>query len=635
MPHQTGTPTKRKLVADLHAEKIKRTKLEDELETVKNSVSKMKAKNSELTRQNVRLANKKKNEQGVRGRCKGKDEVGRSQKYKRRKQEIENVQETLQSLCNDKINSISVVIEGEDGKEMKVTVEGGILHRQEYTCTDDDLDEMVFIMDNYNIPVRGYHDLSCQHANLPRSYQVNNRRKDVNQTAGDILDTKGRYEGVWKSLADSLKKELSDPKREHLIQDGKVRIKFSGDGTRVGERKNFVNIAYTIIGEDTCTSYEGNYLLGIAKCPESGDVLKETFEDLFEEFINLDTIEVNGKTIHVEKFLGGDLKFLNQVMGIDSFNSEHCCLWCKSDKKTRHDMTKHWSMSDPEKGARTVEEITQCSKERDKSKKFNCHAPPLFRSIPVVHVVPDTLHLFMRIADQLVGQVISRLQVSDSITRVTKKHLEHLDKFTNISRFQNFIHDIGIRDWHFGVKDSKLSYRSFTGVEHRKIIKHIDLKYLIPNDRKLTQICDLWKNFEWLSSRWGLKLSDSEIDEFESKAKQWVSDWFRAYQAKDATPYMHVMAYHLPEAMRLYGNIGQFCQQGLEKLNDFVTKWYFKSTNFGKNALKQVMLKQHRIQTLQGKCARNPKWKVKCSVCKESGHNKRTCVSIIGVENGV
>ena len=217
MPHQTGTPTKRKLVADLHAEKIKRTKLEEELETVKNNASKMKAKNSELTRQNVRLANKKKNEQGVRGRCKGKDEVGRSQKYKRRKQEIENVQETLQSLCNDKINSISVVIEGEDGEEMKVTVEGGILHRQAYTFTDDDLDEMVFIMDNYNIPVRGYHDLSCRHANLPRSYQVNNRRKDVNQTAGDILDTKGRYEGVWKSLADSLKKKLSDPKREHSL----------------------------------------------------------------------------------------------------------------------------------------------------------------------------------------------------------------------------------------------------------------------------------------------------------------------------------------------------------------------------------------------------------------------------------
>ncbi|XP_038069038.1 ficolin-3-like [Patiria miniata] len=49
--------------------------------------------------------------------------------------------------------------------------------------------------------------------------------------------------------------------------------------------------------------------------------------------------------------------------------------------------------------------------------------------------------------------------------------------------------------------------------------------------------------------------------------------------------------------MRLYGNPSFFCQQGLEKLNDFVTKWYFRSSNFGTDALKQMfkIRKGHQV----------------------------------------
>ena len=117
-----------------------------------------------------------------------------------------------------------------------------------------------------------------------------------------------------------------------------------------------------------------------------------------------------------------------------------------------------------------------------------------------------------------------------------------------------------------------------------------------------------------------------EIDQFESSAKTWVDLYRTVYLAKDVTPYMHVLSYHVPEVMRMYGNISYFCQQGLEKLNDQVTKWYFRSTNFGKSALKQIMLKQGRLRMLEENCKRSPKWRVKCSVCqKQDGHNRLTC----------
>jgi hypothetical protein len=42
---------------------------------------------------------------------------------------------------------------------------------------------------------------------------------------------------------------------------------------------------------------------------------------------------------------------------------------------------------------------------------------------------------------------------------------------------------------------------------------------------------------------------------------------------------MHAFAQHVPEFLRLYGNIVIFSQQGLEKLNDLTTKHYHRSTN--------------------------------------------------------
>ena len=41
---------------------------------------------------------------------------------------------------------------------------------------------------------------------------------------------------------------------------------------------------------------------------------------------------------------------------------------------------------------------------------------------------------------------------------------------------------------------------------------------------------------------------------------------------------MHRMAYHISEILQLDGSFSQFTQQGLEKLNDHITKWYFRST---------------------------------------------------------
>ena len=96
---------------------------------------------------------------------------------------------------------------------------------------------------------------------------------------------------------------------------------------------------------------------------------------------------------------------------------------------------------------------------------------------------------------------------------------------------------------------------------------------------------------------------------------------------KNVTPYMHVLVAHLPKLMKDHGNIRMFSQQGLEKLNDDITKDYFKSTNHksGEDSLWQILFKLNRLEYLTDQECIRIKHSHVCSKCKEVGHNSRTC----------
>ena len=82
----------------------------------------------------------------------------------------------------------------------------------------------------------------------------------------------------------------------------------------------------------------------------------------------------------------------------------------------------------------------------------------------------------------------------------------------------------------------------------------------------------------------------------------WTNDFLFLYTASDVTPYMHAFRCHVPQFLRLYSNIGNFNQQGLEKLNDQMSKGYFRASNHrGIECLRLVMLKKIGSSTLKQK----------------------------------
>ena len=122
-------------------------------------------------------------------------------------------------------------------------------------------------------------------------------------------------------------------------------------------------------------------------------------------------------------------------------------------------------------------------------------------------------------------------------------------------------------------------------------------------------------------------MSTSEIETFANKAKLWLESFIQVYQTKHVTPYMHALVAHLPEFFTLYGSIIPFTRQGLERLNDQYTHYYFRGTNHHDyTALEQLLLKTNRIEVLTDKgYVRQKKLQVhKCSSCGVAGH-KTTC----------
>ena len=230
--------------------------------------------------------------------------------------------------------------------------------------SEDNLDVinmMLYVKDWYNVSGEAYHEFASICKELPRHYKIKDRIRELNKL-WNIKPTPYGTIGLQQSLEDRLRIrvahliEVSNPDAPFL-QNKTLRVKLSGDGTNVGKRLHLINFTFTLLDEGSSVhSSQGNHLLAILKEPEKYDTLKIGLADIRNEVENLKTLEHSGIQFTVNYFLGGDLKFLAIVTGIDSASSTYACIWCKVPNDQRYDAEKQWSMSETAKGAQTIEE---------------------------------------------------------------------------------------------------------------------------------------------------------------------------------------------------------------------------------------------------------------------------------------
>ena len=103
---------------------------------------------------------------------------------------------------------------------------------------------------------------------------------------------------------------------------------------------------------------------------------------------------------------------------------------------------------------------------------------------------------------------------------------------------------------------------------------------LVPHCSQNKDIQVIWAKFMDIIGDLKLDFTSEEgILELQRNSKSWFEHFLKVYQAKDVTPYMHALCYHVPEFLSLYQNIAYYTQQCLEKYNNRASKDFFRSKN--------------------------------------------------------
>ena len=553
------------------------------------------------------------------------------QQRKRKRQITEDVKTALSFSEDDGFKALNIELVNTDTQETFQVA----CHQE--TETDESLNEkqhtvkkVLFVKERFNISNQAYHEMSMI-TDLPSSYSLSKTAKELD--ARCILQcTPGKTEGVQQSITERLRVRirhmlLSNPSYQYRH----IRVKITGDGTCVSRSVHLVVIAFSLIdfNNENPSSPYGCHVIALINATENYENLQESLTDIADELRHLNSINVDGKEFTVQFYLGGDWKFLALVTGIEAASSNFFCVWCKCPSDQKH-ITGIWSALNPKNGARTTNETQELSKQKRKPiDKFCCIRQPLFPMVEIKNIVPDTLHLFLRICDVLVNLLILELRRLDGIEKFSK--VNDLKKLKNISKYENFLHDTCKISFHFYQdKESKnLKWRDLMGTEKLKLLKHIKIPTLFPRFPNGDKVQSIWKEFLEIYNLLRLKayMSAEEIKAFELKTKKWLEKFLEVYQTKHVTPYIHLLTSHIPEMLELHGSLAAFTQQGVEKLNDIITQDYFKSTNH-RDSLKQIMLKLNRLEDLSDAGCVRTKVKHVCSKCKQEGHNARTCKSL-------
>ena len=595
------------LSKDLEEESSKRMCLEQKVEVLETTV---RQQSSIISRSGLQVRA---------ARRKPFTECSRQQKHNRKKQMVDRVHDSL-SICQaDGYDLCSFQVKSRDTGECETFAvrEQRIVPKNYCTAESDKLGVSLLIKDKYAVSNEAYHELSIM-SDLPSFSQVRKLTKSMNSKL-KITSCPNGVCGVQQSIRERILQRLQyfihkNTDRGVSTPDT-IRIKLTGDGTQIGRELKVVNIAFTILDEgETAQSVNGNYSIAIVKTGESYDDLANALQDICREAKDLEVLTVDDKVYKLQFFLGGDLKFLAIICGIDAANAEHACVWCECPKNNRSNMEEQWSLTDTEKGARTIQGITEKSKLGKKNKnRCNCSHEPLFPFIPIARVVVDSLHMFLRISDHLTDLLIRDLRIHD-----TEKTFEE-----TYEKFLNEVCKVRFK-WKQSKNNKETQYRDLTGPEKIRVFENINIPLLFPFLPNKEKLQTLWSTFYQLMKE--IDKKDCDADKIDVDTKSWVTSFTSLYQKKDVTPYMHCFAMHTCEFVRLYGNIVTFTQQGLEKLNDLTTKQFQRSTNHrGTSALKQILEKRNRLEILQDQGLERHVLEQVCSVCKLPGHNKRTC----------
>jgi hypothetical protein len=102
-------------------------------------------------------------------------------------------------------------------------------------------------------------------------------------------------------------------------------------------------LSFSVISDDLTLSSKDQNVFCIVNCKEDYDNLTLACKPILQKIETLyekASIEVEGKHFDLYILMGGDMKFLQLVLGLGGSVCNYSCPWCRIHKNQRDDMTK-------------------------------------------------------------------------------------------------------------------------------------------------------------------------------------------------------------------------------------------------------------------------------------------------------
>ena len=202
---------------------------------------------------------------------------------------------------------------------------------------------------------------------------------------------------------------------------------------------------------------------------------------------------------------------------------------------------------------------------KDDTIKVQLHMYNFF-SIPLHHVIPDILHLFLMISDVLINLLILGLRRMDGIEKIRESEFKQT-KAKNLDQYITFLNvNCRIPFYMYVDKESKyLKWRYFTSPEKVRFLKpskYLSYFLLYQMGKGSTTMGELTRHLQnfVVTQKFGQNWRF-----YNKKATRWISLITDIYQTRN----VHVLVVHIPEKFK---SLTIYSQQGLEKLNDDITK---------------------------------------------------------------
>ncbi len=375
-----------------------------------------------------------------------------------------------------------------------------------------------------------------------------------------------------------------------MLSGHTIHIRIAGDGTFICKRQLVLNVGFgflnpineTGINKTNPNCVTGNFIIGLFNLKtENYEELQICLKEIVEQLSSLTEVTVDEQTFQIVFHLGGDLKFLALVLGINAANSNHPCPICTTNKKD------FACFDDCSEKIRTFGDQSQPGQTNE----------PIFNFIPVERVKIDLLHMKLRITDKFETSLHRDLYTTDSSFS--------LGSANNQKKYSEYLQNIGIkRGSSVNQTQQRFEFRNLEGKEKDKIFENIDLESLFPDIPQISDKNKLWKSFYPLLKYF--KEDDANSTTIHDNSKIFLELFTKVHKANAITPYIHMLA-HIPmmntNLQELNLNLNMFSMEGFEKSNSFIIKYFHhasnKKTTINSNPLLQTLNKLSKMEQIR------------------------------------